>query len=85
MDDILRGFAGDLLLPEFIGVWREVVHSVATKRETYIDRSRRGLLEPPRPGDAKATWSMLAFPITLHDGRPGVVLTARVLERKPVV
>ena len=26
---------------------------------------------------------VLAFPITLHDSRPGVVLTARILERAP--
>lgn len=68
-------------LAQFIGVWREVIHSVATKRETYIDRSRKGLLNPPRDGDEYATWSVLAFPITLHDGRAGVVLTARVLDR----
>jgi CheY-like chemotaxis protein len=68
-------------LPEFIPVWREVIYSVAKTRETYIDRSRRGLLEPPRQGDQNATWSVLAFPITLHNGGPGVVLTARVLDR----
>jgi CheY-like chemotaxis protein len=67
--------------PSLLRAWREVVHSVATTRETYIDRSRRGLLDLPRSGEQQATWSVLAFPITLHDGRPGVVLTARVLDR----
>jgi hypothetical protein len=28
---------------------------------------------------------VLAFPITLHDGRRGVVLTARILDRTPNV
>jgi len=28
---------------------------------------------------------VLAFPITLHTGETGVVLTARALERKPML
>jgi hypothetical protein len=58
---------------------------VATTRETYIDRTRRGLFfELDVPGQI-LTWSVLAFPITLHDSRPGVVLTARILERTPTL
>ncbi len=54
--------------------WREVIATVAETRETYIDRTRRGLL---LDGAADATWSVLAFPIMLHDGGNGVVLSAR--------
>ncbi len=59
--------------------WRDVLYSVSTTRETYVDRTRRGLLSGVRPEEASATWSVLAFPITLHDGRSGVVLSARIL------
>ena len=37
----------------------------------------------PNLASETLTWSVLAFPITLHDGRPGAVLTARILERTP--
>jgi len=70
-------------MPSVMRDWREVIFTVATTRETYIDRSRRGLLNQPHPTQMPAdqfdAWSVLAFPITLHDGRDGVVLTARVL------
>ena len=59
--------------------WREIITSVATRRETYIDRSRRGLLALAAGETNARAWSVIAFPITLHDGRHGVVLTARVL------
>lgn len=59
--------------------WRDVLLAVPRTRETYIDRTRRGLLSAPRPDEAELTWSVLAFPITLHDNRSGVVLTARIL------
>jgi two-component system OmpR family response regulator len=65
--------------------WREVIQTVCHSRETYIDRTRRGLLNQPKPEEQQLTWSVLAFPITLHDGRPGVVLTARILERTPTM
>jgi len=61
--------------------WRDVLQAVTLTRETYIDRTRRGLLNHPRPDEQHFTWSVLAFPITLHDNRNGVVLTARVLEK----
>ena len=28
------------------------------------------------------TWNVLLFPLTLHDNRQGVVLSARVIEKK---
>ncbi len=62
--------------------WRDVLRTVAQTRETYIDRTRRGLLALPRHGEQNVTRSVLAFPITLHDSRTGVLpLTARILER----
>jgi len=66
-------------MPTLMRDWRDVLKSVATSRETYIDRSRRGLLASQSSADQLEAWSVLAFPITLHDGRNGVVLTARVL------
>lgn len=60
--------------------FREVLRTVTTTRETYIDRTKRGLLQEQREGDRAETWSVLAFPIVLHDGDNGVVLTARVLD-----
>ncbi len=76
-------FAGRNLFAEMADQmrdWREVLHSVAMTRETYIDRTRRGLLLEPKPEEANSTWSVLAFPIMLHNGNNGVVLSARVLE-----
>lgn len=70
-------------MPTLMRDWREILQTVAHSRETYIDRTRRGLLAIPRPGEQNLTWSVLGFPITLHDSRPGVVLTARILERSP--
>jgi len=71
-------------MPTLMRDWREVLRTVALNRETYIDRTRRGLLALPKAGEQNVTWSVLAFPITLHDNRSGVVLTARILERSPV-
>jgi two-component system, OmpR family, response regulator len=70
-------------MPNLMRDWREILQTVAHSRETYIDRTRRGLLTVPRDGEQNLTWSVLAFPLTLHDGRTGVVLTARILERSP--
>jgi two-component system OmpR family response regulator len=63
--------------------WREVIQTVCHSRETYIDRTRRGLLQHPRSEEQQLTWSVLAFPITLHDNRSGAVLTARILGKIP--
>jgi two-component system, OmpR family, response regulator len=68
-------------LQPIIRDWREVIQTVCHSRETYIDRTRRGLLNQPRPDEQQLTWSVLAFPITLHDNRSGAVLTARILEK----
>ena len=70
-------------MPTLMRDWREVLRTVAITRETYIDRTRRGLLALPKSGEQNVTWSVLAFPITLHDNRSGVVLTARIIERVP--
>jgi len=70
-------------MPTVMRDWREVIQTVSLLRETYIDRTPRGLLNAPRPNEQNVTWSVLAFPITLHDNRNGVVLTARILERSP--
>ncbi len=69
-------------LPELAFDWKEIIQTVATTRETYIDRTYRGLLNLPRKGE-EWVWNVLAFPITLHNHESGVVLTARILERKP--
>lgn len=71
-------------MPELAGDWRDILHTVARDRETYIDRTYRGLLNLPRKGE-EWVWNVLAFPITLHSNQTGVVLTARILERKPIV
>ncbi len=74
-----------LELPNLRTDWIDILRTVATTRETYIDRTRRGLFYLPTLGEESTTWSVLVFPITLHDGRPGAVLTARVLERTPTL
>jgi two-component system, OmpR family, response regulator len=70
-------------LPSSPSDWNEILRSVALRRETYIDRTRRGLFFLATEVAPSPSWSVLAFPITLHDGRPGVVLTARIIERAP--
>ncbi len=67
--------------PEISADWQEILQTVVTTRETYIDRTYRGLLNLPRRGE-EWVWNVLAFPMTLHNNEPGVVLTARILERK---
>jgi CheY-like chemotaxis protein len=77
-------FAGRNLFAEMstqVRDLREVILTVAQTSETWIDRTRRGLLHQPRPDEINATWSLLAFPIRLHDARPGVLLSARIIER----
>ncbi|MHB1701249.1 MAG: response regulator [Acidobacteriaceae bacterium] len=65
-------------LPNFMRGWRDILRTVAETRETYIDRTRKGLLSLPLQKE-NAAWSVVAFPIRLHDSRTGVVLTARIL------
>ncbi|GAC1649171.1 MAG: hypothetical protein NVS9B15_08250 [Acidobacteriaceae bacterium] len=61
--------------------WREVIQNVADTRETYIDRTGRGLPTMPVQ-DLRLIWNVLVFPLRLHDNRDGVVLSARVIERR---
>jgi len=77
-------FAGKNLFQEFpeLGVeWRETVRTVADTRETFVDRSFRGLPNLPRKSEPWM-WNLLIFPLKLHDNRDGVVLSARVIEKK---
>jgi two-component system, OmpR family, response regulator len=67
--------------PTIAGDWRDILQTVVTTRETYIDRTYRGVLNLPRRGE-EWVWNVLAFPMTLHNNQSGVVLTARILERK---
>jgi CheY-like chemotaxis protein len=71
-------------MPTLMRDWRDVLQTVTLTRETYIDRTRRGLLSQPKPEEINLTWSVLAFPITLHDNRNGVVLTARIIDNPPL-
>jgi len=71
--------------PELAEEWRAIIYQVAHTRTTYIDRTYQGLLnlhgKTPEAGQ-EWVWSILAFPITLHNKQTGVVLTARMLERR---
>jgi CheY-like chemotaxis protein len=68
-------------MPELAVDWADILRTVAETRETYIDRTFRGVLNLPSKGE-RYVWNVLAFPITLHTRETGVVLTARALERK---
>src|SRR6478672_8501128 len=77
-------FAGRNLFEEFTemdGEWREILRTVAETRETYIDRKFRGLPHLPQQ-NARWVWNVLVFPLKLHDNSNGVVLCARVIEKK---
>ncbi|HTX41034.1 MAG TPA: response regulator [Acidobacteriaceae bacterium] len=71
-------------MPGLAADWADILRTVAESRETYIDRTFRGVLNLPNTGN-RWVWNVLAFPITLHNRETGVVLTARALERKPLV
>src|SRR3954464_14192143 len=76
-------FAGRNLFEEFTemdGEWREIIRTVAETRETYIDRTFRGVPLPRK--SPRYVWNVLVFSLKLHDNRDGVVLSARILERK---
>ncbi len=68
--------------PEVDGEWRDIIRNVADTRETYIDRSMRGLPHLPKK-NPRWVWNVLVFPIRLHDDREGAVLSARIIEKKP--
>jgi len=86
MEGHKRGwFVGKNLFEQFPQLgeeWREIVRTVADTRETYIDRRGfRGASHLPVKS-SHWTWNVLIFPIKLHDDRDGVVLTARLIEKK---
>ena len=47
-------------MPELAPDWRDILRTVAVQRETYIDRTYRGLLNLPRKGEGWV-WNVLAF------------------------
>jgi len=66
--------------PELGEEWQEIIRTVADTRETYIDRTFRGLPLPKK--SPRYVWNVLVFSLKLHDNRNGAVLSARILERK---
>lgn len=69
--------------PELGEEWQEIIRTVADTRETYIDRTFRGVPLPKK--SPRYVWNVLVFSLKLHDNRDGVVLSARILERKDPV
>jgi two-component system OmpR family response regulator len=68
--------------PEMYAEWGEIIRTVAETRETYIDRRNQRAM-PHLPAESpRWEWNVLVFPIKLHDGRDGVVLSARLIERR---
>lgn len=67
--------------PEMGEDWRENIRTVADTRETYIDRSFRGVPHLPATSSSR-TWNVIMFSLKLHNGQPGVVLSARVIQKK---
>ena len=83
-DKKARWFAGKNRFQEFPGLgeeWKDIIRTVADTRETYVDRSFRGLPHVPTKKH-RWNWNILVFPVKLHDNRSGVVLSARVIEKK---
>ncbi len=68
--------------PELQGEWQDIIRTVADTRETYVDRSFRGLPHLPDKKRHRWNWNILVFPLKLHDNRNGVVLSARVIEKR---
>jgi CheY-like chemotaxis protein len=67
--------------PDLGAEWKDIIRTVADTRETYVDRSFRGLPHIPTKKN-RWNWNILVFPLKLHDNRNGVVLSARVIEKK---
>jgi two-component system, OmpR family, response regulator len=67
--------------PELGSEWQEIIRTVADTRETYVDRSFRGLPYLPAKKD-RWNWNILVFPLKLADNRNGAVLSARIIEKK---
>lgn len=77
-------FPGRNLFQEFTETgdeWRENIRTVADTRETYIDRSFRGFPHLPKK-NSRWVWNVILFPLKLHDNKPGVMLSARVIEKR---
>ena len=77
-------FPGRNLFQEFPEVgedWRENIRTVADTRETYVDRSFRGFPHLPVK-NPRWIWNLVLFPLKLHDSRAGVMLSARVIDKK---
>ncbi len=79
-----QDFTGKNAFEEFSDLgeeWRDIIRTVADTRETYLDRGFRAV--PHLPTKSKRwTWTVLVFPIKLHNEEDGVVLTARLVEKK---
>lgn len=67
--------------PEMRGEWQEIIKTVAITRETYVHRSLKGMPNLPLKNHHWA-WNILVFPIKLHDERKGVVLSARLIDKR---
>lgn len=67
--------------PEMGEEWREIIRTVADTRETYIDRGFRAVPHLPIES-AWWVWNVLVFPIKLHTDADGVMLSARLIEKK---
>ena len=68
--------------PQISEEWREIIRQVADTRETYIDRRGiRGASHLPMKSPYWQ-WNVLVFPIKLSDDRDGVVMTARLIQKK---
>src|SRR5262245_37797644 len=64
-------FFGKILFQQFPEMgedWRENIRTVADTRETYIDRSFRGVPHLPETRSSRA-WNLIMFPLKLHNGR----------------
>lgn len=71
-------------IPDLNRDWRGIIRNVAETRETYLDRTHRGVLDLAGKG-SEWIWSLIAFPLKLHNGETGVVLMARRLMRRSVL
>ncbi len=68
--------------PTMRGEWEEILRTVADTRETYIDRRNHHTMEHLPQESQHWQWNVLVFPIKLHDGRDGAILSARLIERR---
>ena len=68
--------------PEIGEDWRDIIRNVADTRETYIDRRNRKSMPHLPLKSPRWNWHVLVFPLKLHDGHDGVVLSARMMEKK---